>query len=71
MRRTAGGDNDTMIKPNVVYPETPFPEGSAMYEARFCKREVGDVHRCLQRAAYGKICLPHGHQPLGLRAEWV
>jgi hypothetical protein len=23
-----------MIKPNVVYPETPFPEGSAMYEVR-------------------------------------
>ena len=23
-----------MIKPNVVYPETPFPEGSAMHEVR-------------------------------------
>ncbi len=30
----ADASSDTMIRPNVVYPDTPFPEGSAMHEVR-------------------------------------
>ena len=30
----ADASSDTMIRPTVVYPDTPFPEGSAMHEVR-------------------------------------